>query len=233
MHEGKQSTELGLRGIPSATESIRLQRDLEILRYTGGRLHIGLISSKESVELIRKAKKDGLEVTCDVSAGHLIFNDEALSDFDPNFKVLPPYRTEKDRKALIKGLKDGTIDFIVSDHSPQDVEHKQKEFDNASFGASTIEGAFSACIKALGSDDESLTLICSRLSTEPKRVLGLPNAHIEEGQKADLSLFDPKINWTFSRKTVVSRSVHSPFLGKEMTGKVLGVIKDRQRKLFI
>lgn len=233
MHEGKQSTELGLKGIPSATESIRLQRDIEILRYTGGRMHVSLVSSKESVELIRKAKKDGISLTCDVSASHLVFNDEALSDFDPNFKVLPPFRTEKDRKALIKGLKDGTIDFIVSDHSPQDIENKQKEFDHAAFGASTIEAVFSACIEAFGSDDEGLSLICSKLSAEPKKILGLPKAHIQEGQKANISLFDPEVKWIFERKSVFSKSVHSPFLGKEMNGKVLGVFREKQRKLFL
>ncbi|MFN9801288.1 MAG: dihydroorotase, partial [Bacteroidota bacterium] len=136
MHEGASSTALGLRGIPALAEELRLHRDLEILRYCGGRMHVSLISTAGSVDLIRKAKRSGLQVTCAVAAHQLFYLDEDLHSFDTNLKVLPPLRGSADRKALIKGLQDGTIDAICSDHSPEDHEHKVLEWDYAGYGIS-------------------------------------------------------------------------------------------------
>jgi dihydroorotase len=149
MHEGPISVSLGMKGIPNQAEEIRVQRDIELLRYCGGRLHFMLISTSRSVDLIRKAKRDGLQVTCGVAAHQLLFTEENLTGFDSNYKVIPPFRSKEDRKSLIAGLKDGTIDVIVSDHCPEDVEHKVREFEDANFGISSIEASFCVAFTAL------------------------------------------------------------------------------------
>jgi len=232
MHEGKMSTALGLKGIPVIAETLCLQRDLDLLRYTSGKLHVSLLSSAEGVELIRKAKKEGLNVTADVSAAHLLFCDEDLEGYDSNFKTLPPFRATSDRKALIKGIKDGTIDAICSDHSPHDIEAKQKEFEHAEFGFSGIEATFSAALEALGSDQESLEIIVNRLSLGPASLLGLPHTIIEEGADADFTLFSTSKEWVYNRETIKSKSIYSPFLNKKFKGKALGIWRGRHRKLF-
>ncbi len=233
IHEGKMSTLLGLRGIPAIAETMCLQRDLDLLRYTGGKLHVGLLSSAEGVEQVRKAKKEGLNITADVSAAHLLFTDKDLESFDSNFKALPPFRSESDRKALIKGLKDGTIDAICSDHCPHDIEAKQKEFEHAEFGIAGIEGAFSAVLKALGSDTDALELLVNKMSIGPSKILGLESNRIEEGADADLSIFSTSQKWVFQEGNISSKSIYSPFYGKTMTGRAIGIIRGKQRKFFL
>ncbi len=221
MHEGLTSTGNGLKGIPEMVETIRLQRDLELLRYTGGRMHVMAISTAESVKLIREAKKSGLQVTCSVSANHLFFNDRHLEGFDANLKVLPPFRDETDRKALLRAVNDGTIDAICSDHRPEDVEHKDREFVRASFGIGAIEQCFNAAIAA-GVTAERFV---ERTAIGPREVLGLPAATIEKGATADLTLFVPDGQHTLSKADNVSKAWNNPYVGRILPGKVHGIIR--------
>ena len=221
MHEGINSTMLGMKGIPVLAEEMAIARDLRLLRYAGGRLHFSCISAAASVELIRKAKAEGLAVSCDVAVAQLVFTDNALLDFDTNYKVNPPLRSEEDRKALIAGLKDGTIDAIVSDHQPQDTESKKLEFDLADFGMISLQTFFSS----LNTIDElEIPLIVQKITDGPRRLLGLAENKIEEGAQADLTLFSTAHTWRFNDENNFSKGVNSPYLQQELKGKAVGVI---------
>jgi dihydroorotase len=242
MHEGVQSTLLGLKGMPAMAEEITIERDLRLLAYVleggvkGGDglkgegnphfspsplLHFSCLSAAGSVALIRGAKEQGLPVSCDVAAHQLIFDDSAMAGFDTNLKVNPPFRSRADVLALWAGLADGTIDAIVSDHSPQDDESKQIEFDQAEFGITGLETVFGAV--TTHTNGLSLSQIVSALAIQPRRILRLTAVTVAEGQPATLTLFDPTAQWTFARS--VSKSKNSPFLGQTLTGQVLGTIR--------
>ena len=242
MHEGIQSTLLGLKGLPAMAEVMTIERDLRLLAYvlepvtdTGNPasagqavpnpvvpvLHFACLSTAESVELIRRAKARGLPVSCDVAAHQLVFTDTDLASFDTCLKVNPPFRSQTDVDALWAGLADGTIDMIVSDHHPHDDESKNVEFDVAEFGISSIETVFSAVLTHNNNRLPLATLI-DRLTRGPRQVLRLPPTTIAEGQPAVLTLFDPTAQWLFDRP--VSPAKNSPFLGKILTGKVLGTV---------
>lgn len=220
MHEGVTSVAMGTPGIPGIAEEIRLQRDIELLRYTGGRMHVSLISTAKSVEMIRKAKKEGLHITCAIAAHQLYFLDEDMMGFDTNKKVLPPFRGKDDRKALIAGLKDGTIDAICSDHTPQDVEHKVREFEDALFGMSSIETTFCTAFTVL---EKHLPIedIVSKFTAGPAAVLGMEAATIKEGHPADITVFSTEENTVFDTNSWKSKSKNTPFIGVELRGKVL------------
>src|SRR5690554_6373312 len=207
-----------MKGIPNLSEDLQIARNLLILEYTGGRLHIPTISTKKSVELIKEAKAKGLNVTCSVAVHNLFFTDEAVFGFDGNFKVNPPLRSKEDVQALIKGVKNGTIDMITSDHNPLDIEHKKLEFDKATSGTIGLESAFGALNTIL-----PLEVIVEKF-TLPKAVFGIPNNPIEVGQKAELTLFNPEGNYTFSIQDILSKSKNSAFLGAQLKGKVYGII---------
>jgi dihydroorotase len=219
MHEGAVSVSLGMKGLPSLSEEIRLQRDLELLRYCGGRIHFMLISTAKSVELIRKAKREGLAVTCAVAAHQLMFTDEDLRTFDSNYKVIPPFRGKDDRKALIAGLKDGTIDAIVSDHSPEDVEHKVREFEDANFGVSSIESSFCTAFTAL---EKYMTAeeVIEKFTTGPEHVLSLAAQPVSDGSY--VSIFNTAANTEFTANTWQSKSKNSPVIGMSLRGEVMG-----------
>jgi dihydroorotase len=221
MHEGAVSVSLGMKGIPAAAEEIRVQRDIELLRYCGGRLHFMLISTARSVELIRKAKRDGLAVTCAVAAHQLLFTDEHLRTFDSNYKVIPPFRSKDDRKALIAGLKDGTIDAIVSDHSPEDVEHKVREFEDAHFGISSIESTFCTAFTAL---EKYMTAeeIIEKFTTGPEQVLGLSPQTIADGNNVPVSVLFTESNTEFTPANWQSKSKNSPVLAMTLRGAIHG-----------
>lgn len=227
MHEGVMSVQLGLKGIPTVAESIRLSRDIDLLRYTRGKMHVALISSAKSVELIRKAKKEGLNITCGVSAYHLMFTDKDLATFDSNYKVMPPLRSQADQKALIKGLRDGTIDVICSDHKPENIEHKKVEFDQAAYGISGIETCFMAARTNLNNKDD-LQLLVHKLSQGPREVLGLDPKHIELGANAELTLFDPDVQIPLEKEVLISRSQNNPLIGRVLKGQILAVIQGAQ-----
>lgn len=229
MHEGNTSTLLGLKGIPNLAEELMVHRDLEILKYTGGRLHFSAVASKGSVEMIRKAKKQGLQVTADVATANLLFTDEHLAEYDSNFKVVPPLRSKADQKALWDGVQDGTIDAIVSNHHPQNKENKQVEFEYAQPGMIALQTALSALwdAKPKGMAGEQLV---SALTAGPRKVLGLPEQVIREGAIASLTVFDPDTTWNFNNNFSVSDN--SPFIGKPMKGKVLAVYSKKHLHTF-
>ncbi|MCT4698187.1 dihydroorotase [Tenacibaculum haliotis] len=223
VNEGKNSTILGLKGIPALAEELQISRDLFLLEYTGGKLHIPTISTKKSVQLIKDAKKKGLDVTCSVAVHNLFLTDDELHDFDGNKKVNPPLRTSSDIKALLKGVKDGTIDMITSDHNPIDIEHKKVEFSEAKDGTIGLESAFGVLNSIL--DIETIT---NCLSTNPKERFELEKASIKENEKANLSIFNPDGSYTFSKKHILSTSKNSIFLNKELKGKVYGIYNNNQ-----
>lgn len=218
VNEEKNSTSLGLKGIPNLAEELQITRDLYLLEYTGGKLHIPTISTKKSVALIREAKKKNLNVSCSVAIHNLIFTDDRLQDFDTNAKVLPPLRTKEDIKALIKGVKEGTIDMVTCDHSPVDIENKKVEFDNAAYGSIGLESAFGA-LNTLFSTEEVIEIL-----TRGKDKFGLKNEEIEVGHPANLSLFLPKEDYKFNESHIFSTSKNSIFKGHRLKGKALGII---------
>ncbi len=230
MHEGKVSTYLGIRGEPSLSEELMIQRDLEILKYSGGSLHFSRISSGKSVDLIKSAKKSGLSVTCDVGIHHLLFNDSSIGDFDTNYKVLPPYRSDKDRKALIKGLKEGVIDAICSNHRPYDQECKQLEFDLADAGNISLQTFYSSLEKI--SDSIPMGILIDRITNGPRKVLNMDQISIDVGQKAKLTLFDPEIRWNLDAKTNLSKSQNSPYWNAELKGQVVGTINGQKATIL-
>ncbi|MBY0424901.1 MAG: dihydroorotase, partial [Cytophagales bacterium] len=227
MHEGISSTYLGLKGMPSMAENLQLQRDIELLKYAGGRLHVSGVSSEASVDLIRKAKKSGLNITCDIHFYQVVFDDSALSTFDTNHKVNPPYRTKKDIKALLKGLEDGTIDAIATGHQGQDVECKNLEFDLADFGMLGLETAF-ASLNTHITQGLGLELLLEKISSSPRKLLGLPAVSIQEGAMADLTLFHPTHTWTYTAQDIYSKSANTPFVGSRFVGKAMGIIRNGQ-----
>ncbi|MEP0984045.1 dihydroorotase [Ekhidna sp.] len=222
MHEGLVSTGLGLRAEPSISEELSIQRDIEILRYTGGSIHFSKISSGKSVKMIREARKQGLHVTCDVGIFNLIFTDNSIGVFDTNFKNLPPYRTEQDRKALIKGVIDGTIDAICSNHRPQDSESKQLEFDLADPGSIALQTFYSSLLKI--KDQVPFELLIEKAVNGPRKVLKIDPISIDKGQIAKLTILDPTKKWVFNSVSNQSKSRNSPFWEKELEGYVHGTI---------
>ncbi len=233
MHEGVQSTLLGLKGMPSLAEELMVERDLRLLDYVLGGfpdgkgqpslrpvLHFSTISTARSVELIRQAKALGMPISCDVAAHQLVFDDSVMVEFDTNLKVNPPFRSTNDLAGLWAGLADGTIDAIVSDHTPQDSESKNLEFDQADFGIIGLETVFSAVITY--NRELPLAQLVAKLTTQPRHILRLPELLIAEGEVASLTLFDPTATWTYER--TASKSKNSPFLGHTLTGRVVGTV---------
>lgn len=216
VNESLNSTKLGLKGMPTLAEEIQIARDLFLLEYTGGKLHIPTISTEKSVRLIREAKKKGLDVSCSVAIRNLLFTDENLDSFDSNYKVLPPLRTKRDNRALIKGLRDGTIDMVTSDHCPIDIDHKKMEFENALYGSLGLESAFGA-LRTIFDVDE-----CIQFLTAGKKRFSIPISEFTEGNQADFTLFIPDEKYQLTEKNLQSTSKNSIFLGFELQGKVFG-----------
>ena len=218
VNEGKTSTLLGLKGNPTLAEELQIARDLYLLEYTGGKLHIPTISSAKSVELIREAKKRKLNVTCSVAIHNLFFTDEVLKEFDSHFKVLPPLRTHEDIRVLLEGLKDGTIDMVTSDHNPLDTERKKLEFDHADYGTIGLESAFGA-LNSLLTIKKTIEIL-----TSGRDIFNIENQNIKKDSEANLTLFTPSGNQTFSEKDILSKSKNSAFLGSKLKGRVYGII---------
>ena len=217
VNEGIVSTMLGLKGIPSLAEELIIARNLFILEYTGGKLHIPTISSAKSVALIKEAKAKGLQVTCSVAVHNLILIDKEIEGFDTRYKVLPPLRTEEDRKALISGILDHTIDCITSDHNPIDIENKKMEFDKAKYGTIGLESAFGALQTILPTEIIIEKLIAGRT------IFSQETISITEGQKANITLFNPEGESIFTKENILSKSKNSAFLGTKTKGKVYGI----------
>ncbi|MEO2061411.1 MAG: dihydroorotase [Christiangramia sp.] len=225
VNEHHTSTSLGLKGIPNLAEELQIARDLYILEYTGGKLHIPTISTAKAAELISEAKQKGLDVSCSVAVHQLLLDDQELKEFDANFKVLPPLRTSEDRQALVEAVKNGSIDMVTSDHDPIDVEHKKVEFDNAMFGTIGLESAFGALSTVL----ETEKVI--EMLTSGKDRFGIPSEPIAENAKADLSLFVPGEEYVFGREHIYSTSKNSIFLNKTLKGKVIGIITENSYQI--
>jgi len=215
MHEGEISTSLGMKGIPNLSEDVAIQRNLEIIRYTGGKVHFQTLSTAKGVEMIRQAKHEGLNVTADVSIYQLIFQDSDLVSFDSNFKVKPPFRGNADRAALLEGLKDGTIDALVSNHQPQDYDSKFSEFDLASFGMSGLQTFLPALVQLSG--ELGWGILIDKITSGPSKIVGQP--------ESAYTFFDPNATWIYNEKSNKSLSSNSPWFGKELTGKVKYVIQ--------
>ena len=203
-------------------EELIIARNLFILEYTGGKLHIPTLSTAKSVALLREAKAKGLQVTCSVSVHHLVLTDAVLTSFDANYRVTPPLRTEEDRKALLEGVLDGTIDCITSDHNPIDIEHKKLEFDLAKNGTIGLESAFIALQTVLPTE-----VIVAKL-TSGRKVFDITPATIQEGAIACLSMFNPEGNATFEEKNILSKSKNTAFLGQNTKGKIYGIYNNQQ-----
>jgi dihydroorotase len=225
MNEGVVSTSLGMKGMPYIAEEVMIKRDLQLLEYAGGKIHFSLISSSGSVALIKEAKKKGLKVTADVGIHYLLFDESYLTSFDTNYKVNPPFRMEKDKKALIKAVKDGVIDAVVSDHQPHDEECKKLEFDLADFGITGLQTYYSQLLKVFGEETDA---IIEKTQLKAKSILGFNQPTIEEGTEACLTLFSPDIDWVFSAAANKSKSENSPLYGKELKGGVVGIFNDNK-----
>lgn len=226
MHEGKVSTSLGLTGIPAVGEEITVLRDIQLADYTGSRLHFHAVSAAASIPHIQKAKAEKLMITCDVPAMHLLLEDKDVGDFNSHMKVLPPLRESKDRKALIKGLRDGVIDHISSIHTPMEVETKECEFTYASFGSIGLETSFAVANTVLRFV-MPLEDIIDKFCAGPRRILGVEIPVIRRGAEAEITIFDPDIEWTYSGSRH-SLSRNDALTGRTFTGKVIATVaKDR------
>jgi len=224
MNEGINSTMLGLKGLPHIAEEIAVSKNLELLSYGGGRLHFSKISTAKTVDLIRQAKKKGLRVTSDMTGYQSLLDDSMIHDFETYYKVNPPLREKADSEALIKGLKDGTVDILCSGHLPQDDESKNLEFDHADFGMINLQ-TFGSQLAALSKWVEWEDLI-GKITVNPRLLLKLPIPKIEVEEKANLTLFSPTREWTFTTQENFSKGKNSPWLGKKMTGKVVAIFNN-------
>ena len=221
VNEHITSTRLGLKGIPALAEEIIVERDLSILEYAGGRLHIPTISTEKSVALIAAAKAKGLDVSCSVAVSNLHLTDEVLGDFNTDYKLLPPLRDVRQVEALRKGVESGVIDMVTSDHCPLDIECKAKEFDLAEFGSIGLEATLGIMLQHF-SVEKTVEML-----TAAKKRFSLPVSPITVGQKADLTLFTDKGEWVLTKDLIQSSSKNCAFVGEICKGKVLGVISQR------
>jgi dihydroorotase len=220
MNEGELATRLGLHGIPREAETVMLERDIRLVRLTGGRYHAAMISCADSVEIVRTAKAAGLAVTCGVSINNLTLNENDIGDYRTFLKLAPPLRHENDRQAVIEALADGTIDVIVSDHNPQDVETKRLPFAEAADGAVGLETLLPAALRLVHSARVELPKLLRALSTRPAEILGLPCGRLRKGAPADLVLFDPDAPFVLDKRTLRSRSKNTPFDEARLEGQV-------------
>lgn len=225
MHEGFQATRLGLRGIPAAAQDIMTGRDIALAELTGGRLHLMCVTTRDSVERVRRAQAIGITVTADVTPHHLLLTDEVMDSFDTMYKCHPPLRSADHVKALIAGLKDGTLSAITADHQPLALEKKQVELDIAPAGICGIETLLPVCIRALIEPEHlSWSELIARLTVGPAAILGLDHGTLSIGQPADITLIDPKEQWTIRASEFRSRSRNTPFDGVSFTGRVVATI---------
>lgn len=218
MHEGIYSTRLGMPGKPALAEELIIQRDLELAKYTDSRIHFTGISTRKSVELIAAAKADGIKVTCSVTPYHLSLTDAQLINYDTHLKVNPPLRSADDVKALQEAVLHGTIDCIATHHTPQDWDAKQVEFEYAKNGMIGLESAFGVLRQYL--PQLPLEQLINMLTTQPRKIFGLPQPALQEGAAANLTVFDPETSWQFTKAHIASRSKNSAYIGEQLKGKV-------------
>ena len=218
MNEGNCSIRLGLKGSPSISESIMIQRDLELANLINTKIHVPHVSTSKGVLYIKRMKKLNPKISAEVTPHHLYFDDESLTSYNTNLKVAPPIRTEKDRKSLIKGIKDGTIDCIATDHAPHTIEEKESSFDMAPFGMIGLESCFGVINKIL---DLPINQKIKLITKNPRDIMGFDNNLFEIGSNVELTILNPKIEWIFNYNNIYSKSKNSPFIGEKLRGKVL------------
>jgi len=226
MNEGEVSTRLGLDGTPGIAEETMIARDILLAEFTGGHVHVAHISTRKGVDLVRQAKKDGINVTTEVCTHHFDLTDEEIDkrDFDTNVKMHPPLRTQDDVDAMVEGLVDGTIDVICTDHAPHSIDEKEVEFIYAPNGIIGLETAWSICVKRLLEPGIlSVDELLDKLVNNPRKILNLPVPEIKEGEKANLTLFNADEEWTYTEKEVRSKSRNSPYLGEKLKGRAVAV----------
>jgi dihydroorotase len=228
VNESATSVLLGMKGIPALAEEMQISRDIFLATYHDSPLHISSISTAGSVALIKKAKRDGLKISCDVAAHHLVFTEDRLNDFDSNYKVKPPLRGKNDVKALISGLKDGTIDAISSQHRPHEIEFKDVEFEIAAYGIIALQTVLPLVLKA----GLSAELIAEKLAVNPRKLLGLAIPIIEVGAVANFMVYNATETWTYNLENNYSKSANSPLLNKTLTGKVKLVYNNKQLQSY-
>ena len=227
MNEGEVSSRLGLRGIPAAAEEIIVARDLALAQLTGGRLHIAHTTTEGSVELIRRGKEKGIKVTAEVTPHHLTLTEERVIGYDTNAKVNPPLRTKRDIQALIQGLKDNTIDIIATDHAPHTEADKRSEFALAPFGISGFETALGSLMSLVHDGQLKLTTLIAKLTGEPAKIIGNKYGRLgslEIGVLADVTIFDPTLEWVVDTKAFASKGKNTPLAGSVLKGKVMATI---------
>ncbi|MCD0488538.1 dihydroorotase [Pedobacter sp. MC2016-14] len=228
VNESATSVLLGMKGMPALAEEMHISRDIFLATYHDAPIHINTISTAGAVSLIKKAKKDGVKISCDVAAHHLVFTEELLNDFDSNYKVKPPLRGKSDAKALLAGLKDGTIDAVSAQHRPHEIEFKAVEFEIAAYGIIALQTALPLLLKA-GLDAQQ---IAAKLSIAPRKILNLPVPVIEEGSTANFTVFNPAEEWVYTAAVNQSKSSNSPLLNKTLKGKVKLVYNHQQFKIY-
>ena len=226
MNESALSAKMGLRGFPGIAEEVMIARDIELARYTGGKVHICHVSTARALELVRRGKNDGIKVTCEVTPHHLMLNEDDVGIYDTNFKMSPPLRAEKDRLALIEGLKDGTVDAIASDHAPHELDSKRVEFEEAAMGILGLQTSLPLMLDFFREGVISKFRLFELLSAGPARVFNLAQGKIKAGAPADITVIDPEYKWTFDKDKILSKSYNSPFIGRGMQGLAVAVIVD-------
>ena len=233
MNEGRTSTRLGLPGNPVEAEGVMVHRDLELAKLTGAKLHVPHISTATAVKNVSEMKKQYENISAEVTPHHLFFIDDDLKEFDTNLKVAPPIRSQSDRKELIKGFKNGTIDCIATDHAPHTIEDKEATFDMAAFGMIGLESCLGATLNVLV-EEESLDLmtVIKALTVNPREIMGFETDIFAEKTPAELTIFDPKESWEFSKNDIFSKSCNSPFVGRKLTGRVKYTIVKNQIALI-
>jgi dihydroorotase len=229
INEGFVSTCLGLHGMPAVAEEIMISRDIMLAEYTEGRFHVAHISTAKSVDLVRQAKKKGIKVTAEVTPHHFVLTDEAVRGYDTNTKMSPPLRTEQDRLAMCEGLKDGTIDVIATDHAPHSIEEKEAEYIFAPFGIIGLETALALSMTHLVRNNYlSIPKMIEKYAVKPYQILNLLPPAIKAGQRANLTIFDPKMKWKIDPLKFLSKSSNTPFSDWEVEGKPFSVINHNQ-----
>ena len=229
MHEGNASTILGLKGIPAIAEEMMIDRDLSLCEYTESRLHLSYVSTKNSARKIKEGKNKGLNITADVALHNLFLTDENVDNFDTRYKVMPPLRTKKDTSGLIQALKNGTIDVISTDHSPITDEEKKIDFDNAANGIIGLETAFGLLGKYV-LPKINLTILVEKIAINPRKILKIDQVVIREGEYANITFFDPDLEWEFKAKDIESKSRNTPFIGEILRGKALAIFNNGRFK---
>ena len=224
MHEGSKSLKLGLPGNPDISESTMVYRDLSIAEYVNGRLHVPHVSSAKSIDIIKQFKAKNINITAEVTPHHLCFNDEIISDYNTNSKVAPPIRSSVDQKALVKGVLDGVINCIATDHAPHSTDDKEKDFENAMCGMIGLESAFGLVNKTLKNAKMDIKSVINLFTINPAQIVNVLPNYIQEGHEAEINIIDSNIEWEFNKKHIYSLSKNTPVLGKTLIGKVLFTI---------